>query len=304
MNPPKPKAAIRIGFIGAGKLATHLAWALSELNYTVQGAYSRGAASAQALCQPIAARVYDSGQALVDDCDWVFICVPDAAIGACVDALHWGKQHTVIHCSGATKLSVMASAASAGGALAGFHPLRTFSALPASPQAVLAAFNHCTVGLEAHGNTLPTLAYLAQGLGARVIHITADQRALYHAGANYAGAFVTALVKQGAMLWQHLGVSETDALTALLPLLRSTVAALETAQTQGLTVSAATVGPVARGDVATIQAHCEALAKYEPEALPLYAQLSLAVVPLALEKGSLSQRDAKTICEILHKLSV
>src|SRR5205814_2172895 len=81
-------------------------------------------------------------------------------------------------------------------------------------------------------------------------------RALYHASANFVGGFVIALIQEAVALWRGLGVPEEEALAALLPLARSTLANVEALGTAGGLGSA-----VARGDVGTIAKHLAALAE-------------------------------------------
>jgi len=95
-------------------------------------------------------------------------------------------------------------------------------------------------------------------------------------------------------LWKKLGISEGDALAALLPLLRGTVNNVERLGAAGGLGSA-----VARGDVGTIRRHLDVLAKEAPDSLELYRLLSLRTVPLALAKGTLKPAAAKEIEALL-----
>jgi predicted short-subunit dehydrogenase-like oxidoreductase (DUF2520 family) len=67
------------------------------------------------------------------------------------------------------------------------------------------------------------LERLARALGARPLRLPEGGRALYHAAANFSGAFVVALIAETVALWKKLGIAEGDALRALLPLLRGSV---------------------------------------------------------------------------------
>ena len=124
-------------------------------------------------------------------------------------------------------------------------------------------------------------------------------RALYHAAANFSGAFVIALIQETIALWGKLGVAEDAALAALLPLLRGTVDNVEKLGAAGGLGSA-----VARGDVGTLRKHLDVLAKEAPDSLELYRILSLRTIPLALARGTLEPETAKEITALLQSRRV
>src|SRR5687768_469038 len=137
-------STLRIGFIGAGQLATPLAWSLSQAGYRVLGAASPSRTSAERLAEGIAdAKAYDDAQKLVDASDLVFIAVPDDAIARTAQSLDWEPRQSVIHCSGATELSALTAAAKRGAATGGFHPLQTFT----NTEAAMRSLPGCTVGI-------------------------------------------------------------------------------------------------------------------------------------------------------------
>ena len=319
LNPMNLKS-INMGFIGAGKVGTSLAWALHSAGFHVAGAFSRHSNATQKnaayrLATPISAKVYDTAQALVNDCQVVWLTVPDDSIQSICNQLNWRAGQCVIHCSGATPLTAMAHAANAetqqGSAqLAGFHPLKTVSAIPNNPSAAASMFAGCTIGIEAQHSTIANakdmwaetlLHTMAAQLGANTLPIPTGQRALYHASANYAGAFISALLQEAVKQWQHIGATPAQALNALLPLLKSTVAACEQAQLNKLPLASVTVGPVIRGDVGTVKAHLQALQVFDDDTQTIYKALSKAIVPLGLTKKSLTQEQAKALMELLSQ---
>ena len=58
-------------------------------------------------------------------------------------------------------------------------------------------------------------------------------------------------------------------------------------------------GPIARGDITTIQKHIYALQEKEPSLLKLYAELGLKTVPIALEKGTIDETVSETLENLL-----
>ncbi|MGB5081665.1 MAG: DUF2520 domain-containing protein, partial [Burkholderiales bacterium] len=141
---------------------------------------------------------------------------------------------------------------------------------------------------------LTRLETLARALGARPLRLPEGGRALYHAAANFSGAFVIALVQETAALWKKLGISEADSLAALLPLLRGTADNVERLGAAGGLGSA-----VARGDAGTLRRHLEVLAREAPESLDLYRMLSLRTIPIAIAKGTLDPKTADELTALL-----
>lgn len=119
---------------------------------------------------------------------------------------------------------------------------------------------------------------LAAALGARTLEIPAN-RALYHAGAVLASNFLGVLSALGAQAMHEAGV-DSDAARAATHAL--TMAAAENLRTgdPGRVIT----GPIARGDVATVRAHLDALSQH-PDIAEAYVALSRRAVDLARARG-------------------
>jgi predicted short-subunit dehydrogenase-like oxidoreductase (DUF2520 family) len=287
--------SMRIGFIGAGQLATPLAWSLARSGFCVVGAASRSQASARRLVASIPdARAYDDAQRLVDDADLVLIAVPDDAIAAAAAALRWRARHSVVHCSGATEVSALAAAAAAGASTGGFHPMQSFT----SAEAAMRSLPGCTVGIEAEGALLGTLESMAKALGCHPIRLPAGARALYHASGSFASSFLVGLLNDALDLWSAFGVDREDAFRALLPLMKGTVAAIEAS---GPVRSLA--GPIARADVGTVERHVEALGAHAPHLLSTYLEIARRSLPIAAAKGGASQAKLAELEALLDRRS-
>ena len=288
---PQRTADLRIGFVGAGQLATPLAWSLARAGYRIAGAASRSRASAERLAGGIAgSRAYESAQALVDDADLVVIAVPDDAIEPVTRTLAWQPRHSVIHCSGATEVSALASAAYAGASTGGFHPLQTFT----DTQAAIRTLPGCTVGIEAAQPLLTELFAMAQALGCNPIRLPAGARALYHTSGSFAASFLVRLINDALDLWSVFGVDREAAFKALLPLTKGTVAALEAnGPVRGL------AGPIARADVGTVERHIEALRTQAPDLLPTYLDLARRSLSIAEAKGGAAKEKLDALRALL-----
>jgi predicted short-subunit dehydrogenase-like oxidoreductase (DUF2520 family) len=284
----------RIGFIGAGRVAKGLAWGMAQSGQRVVAASSRSPASAAQLAARIAGcQAMADAQDVVDACDLIFVTVPDDAIAAVAAGLEWRRNSAAIHCSGATEVAALASAARAGAQSGGFHPLQLF----ADPEVALAGLPGCTIAIEAEAPLLPQLERLAQALNCRTIHLPPGCRARYHAAAHYAAGFVITLLNEAVELWQSFGIGREDTIRALLPLLRGTAASVErSGLAQGL------AGTFSRGDVGTLQQHLADLARAGPDALRLYCELALRSIPLGLERGGYDEERAEAMRALLLRV--
>jgi predicted short-subunit dehydrogenase-like oxidoreductase (DUF2520 family) len=287
--------AERIGFIGAGRLATGLAWALAERGGPINAVASASGTTAHRLASRIpACRVLRTPQEVVDAVDLVFVAVPDDAIPEIAASLRWRSGMAVVHCSGATEVATLEPAARQGAQIGGFHPLQSFG----DPDVAVKTLPGCAIAIEADEPLLGRLETLAAVLGCRPIRLPAGSRARYHAAAHYAAGFVFALIKEAADVWQTFGIAREDTVAALLPLLRGTAASMEhSGLVQGLP------GIFSRGDIGTLRKHLVDLEAAGPDALRLYCELGLRSIPLGLERGGLSpERAAEMRALLLHTL--
>jgi len=285
-----PAATIKLGFIGAGPVGTGLATGFARAGRDVVAVAGRSIASAQALVKRIRGARACAPQEVADRADLVFLTVPDDAIEPVASSIRWRAGAACVHCSGAADLDTLKKAAADGALTGGFHPLHMFGEPGESPDALAG----CAIALAGPDALLKKLERLARSLGAKPLRLPEGGRALYHAAANFSGAFVIALIQETIALWKKLGIAEADALAALLPLLRGTVDNVERLGAAGGLGSA-----VARGDLGTIRRHLDVLGKTAPDSLELYRILSLRTIPLALAKGTLKAETAREITALL-----
>jgi len=287
-----PRRKVTLGFIGAGRVGTGLASGFARAGMNVVAIASRTSASAQKLAKRVRGARACAPQEVADRADIAFLTVPDDAIEGLASSLRWREGAACVHCSGAADLDVLKKAVADGALAGGFHPLHMFGEA-GEPAGALAG---CAIALTGPDALVRRLARLARALDARPLRLPEGGRALYHAAANFSGAFVIALVQEAIALWGKLGIAETDALAALLPLLRGTADNVEKLGAAGGLGSA-----IARGDAGTIRRHLDVLAREAPDSLELYRILSLRTIPLALAKGTLEPAAAKEITALLEE---
>ena len=281
-NPPP-----RIGFIGAGRLASCLAHGFSRAAYPVVAVASRTPESAAGLAGQIpGCSAYADPQQVVDNADIVFLAVPDDLIGTTANILRFAapaatnESHgawALVHCSGASPVELLDRAREQGAATGGFHPLYLFG----GNQADLARIAGCSVTIEADGKLQEVLVALAGALGCHPLSIPRGSRMLYHGAAHYAASFALCGLAECVQLWRDgLGFDENDALRALLPMLAGTI---ETARDNGL--AGALAGPVSRGDGGVVEKQLATMEALGGDHAMLYALMTRRAVALARQRS-------------------
>lgn len=286
------QAGIRIGFIGAGKVAAALALRLREGDYKVAAIASRRDATSRRLAASVANSIATNPQGVVDAADLVFITTPDAAIRETTASLKWRPGQYVVHTSGAETAEALNQAAAAGALVGSLHPLQTF----ADAEQARLNLPGSVFAIEAEGELREVLTAIVEVCKGVPVFVRPEDKALYHAAAVLVSNYTVALTKVATDLWLRLGIDRHTALKGLLPLLRGTVNNLE-----ALGLPAALTGPVARGEVNTIERHLEALESASPELVTLYRELGLQTIPVALARGELDEAAARKLRDLFEK---
>ena len=282
---------LKIGFIGAGPVGTAFGVRLSQLNYEVTGVYDVSLAAAQRFAKTVpSCQIYEKAQELADTAEFVFITTPDDIIPKVAAELNWHTEQSVVHCSGATSVDALAPAKQQGAMIGSIHPCQTFAGIDQAIENLPGS----TFAIEAEEPLRGILKDMATALNGDWVFLTAEDKALYHAAACIACNYFCTLVKLATDLWQNFGKSTAEATQAYLPLLRGAVNNIGSVGFPGCLT-----GPIARGDLATIHKHLAALKKYAPDLLPLYKELGIWTIPIALAKGTISESRAEELQALL-----
>lgn len=278
---------LKTGFIGAGTTGTALAVRLSQKGWPVLGVSSRTLSSAQQLARRVPdCQAYHTAQELADVAEMVFITTPDDVIAQVCGEVHWHKGQSVLHCSGAHSVDILEPAKKTGASVGSFHPLQTF----ADVDQAVANLPGSTFALEAEEPLLSTLKELTHLLNGNWVKLGSGDKVLYHTAAVFACNYLVTLVKLALDLWKDFGVSSNEATGALLPLLRGTLNNIDS-----IGLPDCLTGPVARGDLGTIERHLRALAARHPSLLATYRELGFQTIPIALAKGKADGQKAEAM---------
>ncbi len=282
---------LKLGFIGAGTVGTALAIKLQQQGYNIVAVNSRRRESAEKLAQAVGdCTVCEDKQSVANAADIVFITTPDSVISEVVGQIKWHPGQYVLHCSGADSIEILQLAQEMGATVGSFHPLQTF----ASVQHALENLPFTTFAIEAEGTLKAILKEMATALKGQWIELSAKDKVIYHAAAVMACNYLVTLVKIADDLWETFGIPRNQATQALLPLIRGTLNNIE-----NVNIPQALTGPIARGDIGTVQKHILALKKEAPDALSTYCELGLQTIPIALAKGRINENQASEIRALL-----
>jgi len=185
------------------------------------------------------------------------------------------KGAVVFHCSGALASDRLAAARTAGAYVASVHPIRSF----ADTEAVAAGFAGTFCGVEGDQQALDVLLPALAAIGGRAVQIDPAAKTVYHAAAVFASNYLVTVIDAALRAYQAAGIPEAVARELARPL------ALESMENAfRLGAAPALSGPIARGDMATVQRQHDAVAAWDAATGNLYEALVAPTVALAGRK--------------------
>ncbi len=156
----------------------------------------------------------------------------------------------VVHCSGVLPANCMEALRKKGCYICSIHPMHSFI----DPYVSLQTFHGTYCAIEGDKDAIDAVSSLFMAIGAQVISVASDKKALYHAAGVFASNYLLTLAEQSLNCLSAAQVNEDDALGLLISLMQSTINNLSVKKSP----AAALTGPLKRGDFATINAHLNA----------------------------------------------
>lgn len=232
------------------------------MKLTVIGPGRAGTAIHQHACH--AGLACTLGRTVTGNCDVVLIAVPDPEVAGVARAIPVGPLVGML--SGSVPLSALAPHAHAFA----LHPMQTIQ-----PDRDDLQLTGCAAGVTStDATTAATASELARLLGMTPVPVAEELRPLPHIASVFASNLLLPSLVSAMQVLAAAGLD--DQREAILgPLVRR---AVDNALAEGTT--AAATGPVARGDLATVQLHRRRLRLVSPQLDRAYALLSTALLPL------------------------
>jgi predicted short-subunit dehydrogenase-like oxidoreductase (DUF2520 family) len=287
-------ARLKVGVIGAGRVGTALAVALSRAGHRITAASAVSDASRDRIRQYLTGTPVVQPADVAEVSDLVLLTVPDDALPGLVRGLAATGAPLIgrmlMHASGRHGLAVLDPAVQQGALPLALHPVMTFTGR-ADDADRLAGI---CFGVTAPAVLRPAAEVLVMEMGGEPVFIAEADRDLYHAALAGAANHLVTQVVQAEDLLAKAGVAQPARM--LGPLLS---AALDNALRLG---DAALTGPVARGDAETVASHVAALRAEAPEALPAYLALARLTATRALAAGTLTAPDARRLLDVLAEV--
>jgi predicted short-subunit dehydrogenase-like oxidoreductase (DUF2520 family) len=229
-------------------------------------------------------------QAVASGTTILILAVPDARLAeVAYDLSRAGEGPpgcVVLHLAGALSTEALAPLHSVGYPVGSLHPLQAIADPWHSGDRLLGAA-YAIAGERAAVNAARRLV---NGLHGMALVIAPNARPLYHAAAVTASNYLIALLAFAVRLMMEAGVSESDAIEGLIPLMKGTLDNLD-----HLGVAAALTGPIARGDADTVRLHLTRLSAPDRQ---LYCGLGLELLRVARAAG-LDPKKADELEELL-----
>lgn len=304
----KPSFAI----IGCGKVGTALGKHLAKTGYRAAGFASRSISSARQAAEFAGApdHCFENLWDAAKTADIVFITTPDGSIRSAfteiVENRGFSENTIVFHCSGALS-SAELTPAGGSGMPAGetpklmtgsIHPLQSFAARETGNP-----FENIMMAVEGDARAVEAARNIATDLGARPFTIRTGGKILYHAAAVVASNYLVTLMNLAIELMAASGLSASEAFEILTPLIKGTLANI---QTTG--IPDALTGPIARGDVGIVEKHVQAIyalsdkknGQKAEEMADYYIKNGIETIKIARAKGTLSEVAAKQLLRIFR----
>jgi len=271
-NKMKPSFAI----VGCGKVGTALAIFLTRAGYRSAGFASKSLSSAKHVADMVLSDHFsDVLWDVTRHADVVFITTPDSAIK---DTCNTISQNTGF-----------ADNAVVSAWIGSMHPLQSF----ASADHKTNPFQGIIVSLEGEGPAVNTAKTIAADLGGTVVTLLTEAKTLYHASAVVASNYLVTLLDLAIRLIEEAGINRQDAFNLLKPLIEGTLSNIG-----NVGIQKALTGPIARGDIKTVEKHIKEIGFKRPELLALYKMLAFYTIDIAAAGDSISESSIKELKRI------
>ena len=284
-------ARLTVGVVGAGRVGAVLGAALARAGHRVTGAYAVSDASRARAADLLPGVPLADVATVVAGAELVLLAVPDDALAHLVGGLSatgaWQAGQMAVHTSGRHGVAVLDPARAHHVLPLALHPAMTFTGTAMD----LERLTECAFGVTTDEALRPVAEALVMEMGGDPVWVAEEDRVAYHCALAHGANHLVTLTTQAMEVLSLAGVDEPRRVVG--PLMR---AALDNALRLG---DAALTGPVARGDVGTVEDHLRELDRLSPEIRRTYVALARATALRALDSGRLRPADAEPLLDSL-----
>ena len=328
------KTTLKISIIGSGRLGSTLAYAINNSGsqeaeiVSVSNRTEKTLAAAKELLgdssRKILFTVNNFLAASISNC--IFICTPDDVIEkACSEIFNTvmdfkkeenkkafsnkteknikskfnfmdTKEMAVFHFSGSKKTDVLKSARKAGASAACMHPLKSFASVLEAAETL----ENTLYGVTYDNNDIgikKTIDILIKILKGRTIFVENDKKTLYHACACIASNYLVSLMDFATDTGTEVGLDASVFLSGLLNLSEGTLLNIKKLGTKK-----ALTGPIARGDISTINEHIEIIKSLKREDIKeFYDVMGKKTAKIAYENNWIIKKTHDELLKLFKK---
>ena len=249
----------KITLIGAGKLATNLAFSLKKKGFTILQVYNRSREPGMKLAEKVSTSYIDDLRNLSGNADLYALAVSDAALDEVSPRIRLRDQ-LVIHFSGTAEIGLLKDSSENYGVL---YPPQTFTLQES------AGFLNIPLCIEANNSeSEEKLASFAATFSDKIFRVNSGQRRTIHLSAIFAGNFTNFMYSIAEDLLAGNGLT----MTLLEPIIEKTKA-----NAMQNNIFRFQTGPAIREDLGIIKTHLELLSE-KPEFREIYRLLSECII--------------------------
>jgi predicted short-subunit dehydrogenase-like oxidoreductase (DUF2520 family) len=287
---------MRIGFIGAGKVATAFGHYLHDHGVAISGYYDRHDEKVARASHATQSQPYPNAASVAAGSDILLITTRDDQIaGVCEDLCRQKSvhgHHLIGHMSGAHSSRILAEAGRLGAAVFSLHPLQAF----ADEDKALAELPNTYFSLEGESERLQPIKQMLALIGNRYFSISPEHKNLYHLSACILSNYLVTLMDSGLAALGKSGIDPREGFQAMRPLIEGTLSNIAR-----MGPAKALTGPIARGDAGTVEQHLKALKNSGLiDIESLYRQLGLQTLKLARQSALSSSEKATAVRQLLE----
>lgn len=288
---------MRIGFIGAGKVATAFGRYLHTKGLNISGYYDRHTDKVTHAVTHTQSQAFRNIAETAARSDMILITTRDDQIaGICrqlreLECITSG--HLVGHMSGAHSSHILNEDRKSAATVFSLHPLQAF----ADEEKSLADLPNTYFSLEAEDGDLDPIKKILSQMGNPYFMLSPEHKSLYHLSACMLSNYLVTLMASGLSALEASGIEPREGFAAMRPLIEGTLANIDQ-----LGPAQALTGPIARGDEGTVKQHMAALKTMGLDNIKsVYTTMGLKTLDLATEELLKSPDKAAALRQVLEE---